>query len=81
MSNRILKVRAIDSNVEIDPSVLEKRDSFQIDFGSGIFGEPSTELIINEEQFAARLKVMSEQAYEQLQVKDPATFYFLYEDE
>lgn len=80
MSNRKMLVRAVEDPLHIDPSKLKGRRAIQIDFGSGIYSEPATEIIINDEQVAARFVTMSEEAYEALPVKDPATFYFLYED-
>jgi hypothetical protein len=81
MSERVLRIRAVESPLAIDPAILEERETMQIDFGSGIFGEPATETIISGEQLVEKLKVMSEEAYNALPVKDPSVYYFLYEDE
>ena len=81
MSKTVLQIRAAESPMEIDPQILEGREVMQIDFGSGIFGEPATEIIVNGDELVAHFKVMTEDAYNALPVKDPSTYYFLYEDE
>ncbi|MBQ4009970.1 MAG: hypothetical protein II604_04645 [Bacteroidales bacterium] len=81
MSNRVLLIKAVESPLEIDPAVLEERESMQIDFGSGIFGEPATDIVVTGEELVNHFKTMTEEAYNALPVKDPSTYYFLYEDE
>lgn len=81
MSKHVIQIRAIESTLELDVSKLESAQKIVVNFGSGIYGEPSREIIISDEQLAARFVTMSQEAYDALQTKDPATYYLTYEDE
>lgn len=80
MSKHVIQIRAIESTLELDVSKLAEAQKIVVNFGSGLYGEPSREIIVNDEQVAARFVVMSEAAYNALPEKDPRTFYFLYEE-
>ncbi|MBR6931077.1 MAG: hypothetical protein IKH61_12760 [Bacteroidales bacterium] len=80
MSKRKIQIRAIESTLELDVSKLESAQKIVVNFGSGIYGEPSREIVINDEQLAARFITLSQEAYDALTDKDPRAFYFTYED-
>jgi len=80
MSKRKIQIRAIESTLELDVSKLESALKIVVNFGSGIYGEPSKEIIINDEQLAERFVTLSQEAYDALPEKDPRTYYFTYED-
>lgn len=80
MSKHVIQIRAIESTLELDVSKLAEAQKIVVNFGSGLYGEPSREIVINDEQLAARFITLSQEAYDALTDKDPRAFYFTYED-
>lgn len=80
MSKHVIQIRAIESTLELDVSKLAEAQKIVVNFGSGIYGEPSREIVITDEQLAARFITLSQEAYDALPDKDPRAYYFTYED-